>query len=106
MKSTDIWMPQSPRSQRPTGAIAEIGRDSTPNSRRSSTPSSAASPEFERGYAEGHALTVDDAVLLALAPANPVVAPTRKNVRLRPLDAPQGVGFTPFRLLEVLTSSR
>ncbi len=29
----------------------------------------AASPEFERGYAEGRALTLDDAVSLALAPA-------------------------------------
>jgi predicted ATPase len=35
----------------------------------------AASPEFERGYAEGHALTLDDAVSLALAPAESVGAP-------------------------------
>jgi predicted ATPase/DNA-binding winged helix-turn-helix (wHTH) protein len=34
----------------------------------------AASPEFERGYAEGHALTLDDAVSLALAPAESVRA--------------------------------
>ena len=35
-----------------------------------------ASPEFERGYAEGHALTLDDAVSLALAPADPMVTPS------------------------------
>lgn len=31
----------------------------------------AAGPEFERGYSEGRALTLDDAVSLALEPADP-----------------------------------
>ena len=34
-----------------------------------------AGPDFERGYAEGHALTLDEAVSLALAPADTVPAP-------------------------------
>jgi hypothetical protein len=36
----------------------------------------AASPEFELGYAEGHTLTLDDAVSLALAPAPSGFSPT------------------------------
>jgi hypothetical protein len=34
----------------------------------------AASPEFDLGYAEGQALTLDNALSIALAPADPVVA--------------------------------
>jgi hypothetical protein len=36
-----------------------------------------AGSEFERGRAEGRELTLDDAVSLALAPTDPVVAPPR-----------------------------